>query len=112
MDVGESLAGDFNVKVIDPRWLLPVASDLVRASAGYDWVVTLEDGLVDGGFGSQLRNRLAESNVFTPVLSYGIPKQFLSHATRGEILEELGLTSEALVDSIRSRTGVLSVQKA
>lgn len=112
MDVGESLAGDFNVKVIDPRWLLPVASDLVRASAGYDWVVTLEDGLVDGGFGSQIRNRLAESNVFTPVLSYGIPKQFLSHATRGEILEELGLTSEALVDSIRSRTGVLSVQKA
>lgn len=112
MDVGESLAGDFNVKVIDPRWLLPVASDLVRVAAGYDWVVTLEDGLVDGGFGSQLRNRLAESNVFTPVLSYGIPKQFLSHATRGEILEELGLTSEALVDSIRSRTGVLSVQKA
>lgn len=91
------------VRVVDPRWLIPVSADLVAAVGAYDRVVTLEDGLVEGGFGSQLRNAAAAQNIFTPVLSYGIPRQFLHHATRDEIREELGLTPRALADSINSR---------
>ena len=91
------------VRVIDPRWLIPVPADLVAAVEAYDRVVTLEDGLVEGGFGSQLRNAAAAQDIFTPVLSYGIPRQFLHHATRDEIREELGLTPRALADSTNSR---------
>lgn len=91
------------VRVVDPRWLIPVSADLVAAVGAYDRVVTLEDGLVEGGFGSQLRNAAAAQDIFTPVLSYGIPRQFLNHATRDEIREELGLTPRALADSINSR---------
>ncbi|WP_374042920.1 1-deoxy-D-xylulose-5-phosphate synthase [uncultured Mobiluncus sp.] len=91
------------VRVVDPRWLIPVPDDLVTAVGDYDRVVTLEDGLVEGGFGSQLRNAAAAQDIFTPVLSYGIPRQFLHHATRDEIREELGLTPRALADSINSR---------
>ena len=91
------------VRVVDPRWLIPVSADLVAAVGAYDRVVTLEDGLVEGGFGSQLRNAAAAQDIFTPVLSYGIPRQFLHHATRDEIREELGLTPRALADSINSR---------
>ncbi|WP_297345827.1 1-deoxy-D-xylulose-5-phosphate synthase [uncultured Mobiluncus sp.] len=91
------------VRVVDPRWLIPVTADLVAAVGAYDRVVTLEDGLVEGGFGSQLRNAAAAQDIFTPVLSYGIPRQFLHHATRDEIREELGLTPRALADSINSR---------
>ncbi|NMW89367.1 1-deoxy-D-xylulose-5-phosphate synthase [Mobiluncus curtisii] len=96
-------SNDLAVRVVDPRWLIPVPADLVAAAGAYDWVVTLEDGLVEGGFGSQLRNAAAAVDIFTPVLSYGIPRQFLHHATRDEIREELGLTPQALVDSIISR---------
>lgn len=91
------------VRVVDPRWLIPVSADLVAAVGAYDRVVTLEDGLVEGGFGSQLRSAAAVQDIFTPVLSYGIPRQFLHHATRDEIREELGLTPRALADSINSR---------
>ena len=91
------------VRVVDPRWLIPVPDDLVTAVGDYDRVVTLEDGLVEGGFGSQLRSAAAVQDIFTPVLSYGIPRQFLHHATRDEIREELGLTPRALADSINSR---------
>ena len=91
------------VRVVDPRWLIPVSADLVAAVGAYDRVVTLEDGLVEGGFGSQLRNAAAAQDIFTPVLSYGIPRQFLHHATRDEIREELGLAPRALADSINSR---------
>ena len=100
---GLDASNDLAVRVVDPRWLIPVPADLVAAAGAYDWVVTLEDGLVEGGFGSQLRNAAAAVDIFTPVLSYGIPRQFLHHATRDEIRKELGLTPQALVDSINSR---------
>lgn len=103
---GQVLASDFEVLVVDPRWLLPISPDLRRLAPGFDWVVTLEDGLVDGGFGSQLRDSLAAAGCFVPVLSYGIPKRFLEHATRAEILTELGLTEDSLVASLRSRSGI------
>lgn len=106
IESGKALAGDCEVLVVDPRWLLPISADLRRLATEFDWVVTLEDGLVEGGFGSQLRDSLAASGCFVPVLSYGIPKRFLEHATRAEILSELGLTPDALVASLRSRTGV------
>lgn len=108
IEAGKALSEDFAVLVVDPRWLLPISADLRRLAAGFDWVVTLEDGLVEGGFGSQLRDSLAASGCFVPVLSYGIPKRFLEHATRAEILAELGLTPDSLVASLRSRIGATS----
>lgn len=103
IQTAQRLAHSASVRVIDPRWLLPVSPDLLRHAAGYDWVVSLEDGLVDGGFGSQLRARLVESGVFVPVLTYGVPREFLTHATRDELLDSLGLTDEKLSDSILKR---------
>lgn len=105
IEVAQELSQDsvLQLRVVDPCWLLPVHPDLAQALGGYDRVVTLEDGLVEGGFGSQLRSAAAERDIFTPVLTYGIPRRFLSHATRGQILEEIGLTVPGLVASIRSR---------
>ena len=102
------LATDFETLVVDPRWLLPISADLRRIAPDFDWVVTLEDGLVEGGFGSQLRDSLTAAGCFVPVLSYGIPKRFLEHASRAEILAELGLTPDSLVASLKSRTHVES----
>lgn len=105
---GQMLATDFETLVVDPRWLLPISADLRRIAPDFDWVVTLEDGLVEGGFGSQLRDSLTAAGCFVPVLSYGIPKRFLEHASRAEILAELGLTPDSLVASLKSRTHVES----
>lgn len=108
IETGKSLAENFEILVVDPRWLLPISADLRRIAPGFDWVVTLEDGLVEGGFGSQLRDALTAAGCFVPVLSYGIPKRFLEHATRAEILAELGLTPDSLVACLKSRTQIRS----
>ncbi|NMX03169.1 1-deoxy-D-xylulose-5-phosphate synthase [Mobiluncus mulieris] len=104
----QMLATDFETLVVDPRWLLPISADLRRIAPDFDWVVTLEDGLAEGGFGSQLRDTLTAAGCFVPVLSYGIPKRFLEHASRAEILVELGLTPDSLVASLKSRTQIRS----
>ncbi len=90
--VGELLAGHgATVTVVDPRWALPVPSALVKLVDEHDHVVTVEDGLVDGGVGALLGQRAREAGVGTPVQSFGVPARFLDHATRDEIVAELRL---------------------
>ena len=49
-----------------PRWVLPVPSALVKLAGEHDHVVTLEDGLVDGGVGAMLAQRAREAGVVDP----------------------------------------------
>ena len=53
-----------------------------------------------GGCGSVLMQTLAEARIPTPVRLHGIPQRFLDHAKRGAILEQIGLTPQALARSI------------
>ncbi len=88
------------VTVVDPRWVLPVAGSLVEMAAGHRLVVTLEDGLLDGGVGSEILVAMAAAGVSVPVMARGIPKEFVAAATRGEILVDLGLTAQELARTI------------
>jgi len=90
--VGELLAAHGHaVTVVDPCWALPVPASLVKLAGEHDHVVTLEDGLVDGGIGGLLGQRAREANVAAPVQSFGVPGAFLQHAARDEIVDELRL---------------------
>jgi len=88
------------VQVVDPRWCLPVSDDLVELARRADAVAVLEDNLVAGGVGSQITQALREAGLATPVHLHGIPKRFLPHASRGELLEEIGLTPDAVADRL------------
>ncbi len=90
------------IDVIDPRWLVPISEDLVAvARDGYDLVVTVEDGLVEGGFGWALRDAVSEWNV--PVLTLGIPRMFLQQAKRSAIQVELRLDAVGIATSVGER---------
>ncbi|ACQ80213.1 deoxyxylulose-5-phosphate synthase [Beutenbergia cavernae DSM 12333] len=92
VEVGERLAQHgIGGTVVDPRWVLPVGSELLELAQGHDLVVTVEDGLVTGGAGSHLRDALAAAGTHVPVQSHGIPRTYLEHASRAELVAELGL---------------------
>ncbi|WP_216387711.1 1-deoxy-D-xylulose-5-phosphate synthase [Arcanobacterium phocae] len=74
------------VIVIDPRWAIPANTDLVQVCSRARCIVTLEDGLVDGGAGACIQKSLNEANVRQPLASLGISKQFLAHASRQSVL--------------------------
>ncbi|GAC53460.1 1-deoxy-D-xylulose-5-phosphate synthase [Gordonia amicalis NBRC 100051 = JCM 11271] len=101
VDTAERLARQgIEATVIDPRWVLPVATSVVEVARRHRLVVTLEDGCVSGGVGSAVAGALSAAEVPVPVQIKGIPQTFIEHASRGEILGELGLTAQDLARSI------------
>ncbi|MEO9152666.1 MAG: 1-deoxy-D-xylulose-5-phosphate synthase, partial [Lapillicoccus sp.] len=106
MSVAEKLtAQGRSVRVVDPRWCLPVSDDLVSLARGAGAVAVIEDNLVVGGVGSQVALAVHDAGIAVPVHLHGIPKRFLDHASRGEILEEIGLTPDAIADRLAVELG-------
>ena len=89
-----------SVTVVDPRWVVPVSGDLIELAERHSMVVVVEDGVVHGGVGSLLGDALRASAVDVPMRQAAIPQKFLDHASRGEILDELGLTAGAVAGEV------------
>jgi 1-deoxy-D-xylulose-5-phosphate synthase len=90
----------YSVEVIDPVQVLPVASGLTDYLSNREFVVTIEDGLVDGGIGEAIGSALRAAKASTRVTSLGIPKKFLDHATRKSILNKLQLDAQGIAETI------------
>ncbi|MFT3942867.1 MAG: 1-deoxy-D-xylulose-5-phosphate synthase [Ancrocorticia sp.] len=82
------------VTVVDPRWVLPVSDELVSFLAGFDRVVTLEDGLIDGGVGSEIEIALAKAGHRVPVAKLGVRREFIAHASRSSVLAQENMTAD------------------
>ena len=82
--------------VVDPRWVIPAPPGLVELARGRRLVAVVEDNVRTGGVGAAVAQLLRDEGVDTPVLELGIPREFLDHAARGELLAEIGLTGQAL----------------
>jgi len=107
LEVGEVLAvHGVGSTVVDPRWVLPVPEALVKLAGQHDRVVTVEDGLVDGGVGAVLAQRAREAGVGTPVQSVGIPLAFLDHATREQIVDDLRLRPQDVARDVLAALGI------
>jgi 1-deoxy-D-xylulose-5-phosphate synthase len=96
-------AQGLRVRVVDPRWSLPVSGDLVEAVRDARAVAVVEDNLEIGGIGTHVAAALAEAGLEVPVHQYGIPTEFIDHASRGQVLEQVGLTPDAIASELSAR---------
>ncbi|HXA90996.1 MAG TPA: 1-deoxy-D-xylulose-5-phosphate synthase [Mycobacterium sp.] len=90
------------VTVIDPRWVLPVSDGVRELAVQHKLLVTLEDNGVNGGVGSAVSAALRRAEIDVPCRDIGLPQEFYEHASRGEVLADLGLTDQ---DVARRITG-------
>jgi 1-deoxy-D-xylulose-5-phosphate synthase len=86
--------------VVDPRWVVPVSKSVVDLAAQHRLVITIEDGVRVGGIGTRIRQALRAAEVDTALNELGLPDEFLEHASRGEILERVGLTAQSIARDI------------
>ena len=101
MDVRARLADQgIGATVVDPRWVVPVATSIVEMARNHRIVVSIEDGIRVGGVGTRIRQELRAAGVDTAVDEIGLPDEFLDHASRGEILESTGLTSQHIARNL------------
>lgn len=104
--MGESLAGavkerlGFEPTLVNPRFASTIDTELLeQLKENHRLVVTLEDGILDGGFGQKIATYYATSDI--KVKNYGLEKKFYDRYDPAKLLEELGMTNEAMVDDIR-----------
>ncbi|MBR7743425.1 1-deoxy-D-xylulose-5-phosphate synthase [Phycicoccus sp. BSK3Z-2] len=104
LTAAEKLAAEgHRVRVVDPVWALPVPDAVVTMARAASRVAVVEDNVVAGGIGSQVTAALREADVEVPVDTMGLPKRFLDHASRGQVLDAVGLTPDAVADRLRAR---------
>ncbi|WP_167148691.1 1-deoxy-D-xylulose-5-phosphate synthase [Actinomyces sp. ZJ308] len=97
------------VTVVHPHWVIPLPGPLVEDASQADVVVTVEDGLVDGGIGSQLRDAVESNQAARPGAAgspvfrrIGIPRQFIDTATRAQLLEDFGMRAADIAEAART----------
>ncbi|MGZ5377506.1 MAG: 1-deoxy-D-xylulose-5-phosphate synthase [Mycobacterium sp.] len=97
------------VTVADPRWVLPVPAAVGELAAAHRLVVTIEDNGVHGGVGSAVSAALRRAEIDVPCRDLGLPQEFFAHASRGEVLTDVGLTDRNIARQI---TGWVAAQGA
>jgi 1-deoxy-D-xylulose-5-phosphate synthase len=82
--------------VVDPRWVQPVDPALVALATGFPLVVTVEDGVRDGGVGDAIARALRDAGHDGRVVTLGLDKQFVPHGRRDDILAAAGLDAAGI----------------
>jgi len=101
------LAEGFDCAILNARFFKPLDEDSLSffASAA-DVVVTMEDHVLMGGFGSAVLECLSERRIATPVVRVGWPDVFVEHASTVDYLRELhGLTVASTLAKVRAALG-------
>jgi 1-deoxy-D-xylulose-5-phosphate synthase len=110
LEAAELLAVDgIQATVWDPRAIRPVDAMLLDDLARFPLVVTVENGVVNGGAGAYVADRLVElAGVMEAprVLRLGVPDGFIPHGKSDRILAELGLDAAGIDSAIRKTTGI------
>ena len=104
--LGEEVVGKLkeetgvDATLVNPRFITGVDEALLEdLKRDHTLVVTLEDGVLDGGFGEKIARYYGASGM--KVLNYGIRKEFADRYDAGELLRDNRLTAPQIVEDIK-----------
>ncbi|MBP3690802.1 MAG: 1-deoxy-D-xylulose-5-phosphate synthase [Schwartzia sp.] len=87
--------------VVNMRFVKPIDTAIVdRAAKKNKLIVTLEENVLPGGFGSAVAEYMADAGHRTPLLRIGIPDRFVSQGAKSKLLESCGLLPEQIAEKI------------
>ena len=97
------LAERLNASLYDMRFIKPLDTAAIdQASRQHRQLISVEDGVIQGGVGDAISAYLHRSNSKTPLLQLGIDDTFQEHGSREQLLSAAGLDCDGLEKSIRS----------
>jgi 1-deoxy-D-xylulose-5-phosphate synthase len=96
-------ASGLSVGVTDVRFIKPLPAALIlKLARSYPRLLTVEDHVLAGGFGSAVIELLSDNGIMLPVKRVGVGDVFVEHASRKEQLVETGLAEEMLGEIMRT----------
>ena len=85
----------------DMRFLKPLDNTILeKVAQEYDYIITVEDGALNGGFGSAVLEWLADHNYTKLVTRLGIPDKFIEHGSPAELYRICGIDAESIAKAI------------
>lgn len=95
------------VGLFDMRFVKPIDEELLHhVFTNYSKVITIEDGCVQGGFGSAVLEFMADHGYTAQVKRLGIPDKIVEHGTQPELWAECGYDEQAIAETARELLGI------
>jgi|HubBroStandDraft_2_1064218.scaffolds.fasta_scaffold00113_9 1-deoxy-D-xylulose-5-phosphate synthase len=89
------------VTVVDARFAKPIDAGLMaQLAAEHDLLVTVEEGVLAGGFGSAVWETLNDAGVTPRILRVGLPDEYVTHGKPALLHEQVGFTGERIAERI------------
>ena len=91
----------------DMRFVKPLDEELLHEIfKKFNKIITVEDGCLQGGFGSAVLEFMADHNYTAKVVRLGIPDKFIEQGEQPQLYKECGYDAEGIADAVRSLAGV------
>lgn len=71
-------------------------AEIVELISGFETIITVEEGVIKGGFGSVINQIILANNINIKIINLGVPDVFIEHATVNEQLKQCGLDVESM----------------
>ena len=96
-----AVAEKLNATVVNMRWAKPLDTEmLLKMAENHERFVTLEDACVMGGAGSAVGEFMQKADILKPLLSLGLPDEFVEHGDPAKLMALLGLDATGIEQSI------------
>ncbi|MGC8957140.1 MAG: 1-deoxy-D-xylulose-5-phosphate synthase [Candidatus Kapaibacteriota bacterium] len=87
--------------IVNARFIKPLDEEMLHQIANkYEYIITIEEGTVVGGFGSAVAEFLARNNLKNELTIHGIPDKFIEHGTQEELLASNELDPRGIAQKI------------
>lgn len=102
LQAAEALRGlEIAVTVADARFAKPIDAGLMaQLAAEHDLLVTVEEGVLAGGFGSAVWETLNDAGTSARILRVGLPDRYVTHGKPALLHEEVGFTGERIAERV------------
>lgn len=103
LEAAKDLSKDgIETDVYDMIWMKPLDENLLKEIAGkYKAVVTVEDGVISGGFGQSVNSYLKDLENSPKVVNLGIPDEWIMHGSVAQLQEKCGYDAKGIVKTVK-----------
>lgn len=102
-NVVQKIAAKSNVTHYDMRFLKPIDEDILNeVGKNYTKIITIEDGVRNGGLGSAVTEWMQDHDYGIKVTRMGLPDQFVEHGSVPELMKLVGLDEQSIIEQIQN----------
>ena len=97
------MAEDISCTLVNGRFIKPIDTEMIdRIAATHDYVVTMEENVLQGGYGLQVTAYIHEHYPQVKVLNIALPDAYVEHGNVSILREDLGIDSDSIIRTIKA----------